>query len=69
MAGSETDVVRVLFRTIDEGDLRKMDAVSNDAPTGGGARDLRFSPVRQILAVLPANVSRSCAEKATVETD
>lgn len=49
MAHSDADIVRVLFRTIDGGDLRKMDAVSNDAPTGGGARDLRFRPSEKFL--------------------
>ncbi|MDE2888330.1 MAG: hypothetical protein OXR72_08935 [Gemmatimonadota bacterium] len=37
-------VVRVLFQNIEDGDRRKFAARSNDSPTGGGARDLRFRP-------------------------
>lgn len=35
-------VVRVYFQEITEGDRRKIEGKSNDAQTGGGARDLRF---------------------------
>lgn len=42
-------VVRVLFQILTEGDLLKMDAVSNVSPTGGGARDLRFRPESEFL--------------------
>jgi hypothetical protein len=34
---------RALFKIVLEGDVRKINAESNDAPTGGGARDIRFS--------------------------
>lgn len=34
----------IVYKEIKPGDLRKFRAVSNDAPTGGGARDLRFRP-------------------------
>jgi hypothetical protein len=34
---------RALFKIVLPGDLRKINAESNDAPTGGGARDIRFS--------------------------
>jgi hypothetical protein len=37
-------VERVLYREIVSGDLRKFQAESNDTPSGGGARDLRFRP-------------------------
>lgn len=37
-------VKRVVFKEIVDGDLRKFEAQSNDADTGGGARDLRFRP-------------------------
>lgn len=37
-------VKRIIFKQIVEGDLRKFRAESNDAATGGGARDLRFRP-------------------------
>lgn len=35
-------VVRVYFQEITPGDRRKIEGKSNDAQTGGGARDLRF---------------------------
>ena len=35
---------RIVFKKIVPGDIRKLNAESNDAPTGGGARDFRFSP-------------------------
>lgn len=37
-------ITRIIYKEIVEGDRRKFEAQSNDAPTGGGARDLRFSP-------------------------
>ena len=37
-------VILVVFKQLVEGDLRKFKAESNDADTGGGARDLRFRP-------------------------
>lgn len=37
-------VKRVVFKQIVEGDFRKFEAQSNDADSGGGARDLRFRP-------------------------
>jgi hypothetical protein len=36
-------VKRVIYKEILKGDRRKFEARSNDAPSGGGARDLRFS--------------------------
>jgi hypothetical protein len=36
-------VAEILCHEITEGDIRKINAISNDADTGGGARDLRFS--------------------------
>jgi hypothetical protein len=35
--------LRALFKIVLAGDVRKINAESNDAPTGGGARDIRFS--------------------------
>ena len=37
-----TTIARVLWKEIRPGDRRKFVAASNDVPTGGGARDLRF---------------------------
>lgn len=34
---------RALFKLVLPGDVRKIKAESNDSPTGGGARDIRFS--------------------------
>lgn len=36
-------LVEVLFHQITEADIKKVEASSNSAETGGGARDLRFS--------------------------
>ena len=49
VASNDTQVVRVLFQIVTEGDRLKMDAVSNVSPTGGGARDLRFRPGSEFL--------------------
>jgi hypothetical protein len=40
-------VKRIVFKEIVAGDLRKFQADSNDAETGGGARDLRFRPYEE----------------------
>ncbi|WP_117161411.1 hypothetical protein [Paraliobacillus sp. X-1268] len=37
-------VKRIIFKEILDGDRKKFDARSNDTQSGGGARDLRFSP-------------------------
>jgi hypothetical protein len=34
---------RALFKLVLPGDIRKINAESNNSPTGGGARDIRFS--------------------------
>jgi hypothetical protein len=39
--------IRVFYQELKEGDLLKLNAESNTAPTGGGARDLRVSPEAQ----------------------
>ena len=36
------DVARIIYKEIADGDVRKINADSNDAKTGGGARDFRF---------------------------
>lgn len=40
---SSASIVEVLCHEITDADIRKINASSNDAQTGGGARDLRFS--------------------------
>ena len=49
MSDDAVTIVRVLFQRIDPGDRRKFEAQSNDAPSGGGARDLRFRPAELFL--------------------
>ena len=71
VASNETEVVRVLFQILMEGDRRKMDAASNDSRTGGGARDLRFRPESEFLPffrkLLPEVVLES-RESTQIET-
>jgi hypothetical protein len=42
MPSNNPGIARIVFREILDGDRRKFIADSNDADTGGGARDLRF---------------------------
>jgi hypothetical protein len=42
-SAAPSTVNRVIYKEILSGDRRKFVAKSNDAPSGGGARDLRFS--------------------------
>ena len=42
-----TGVKLVIYKKIVQGDFRKFRAESNDTPSGGGARDLRFSPANE----------------------
>ncbi len=41
----------VVYKKIVEGDLSKFTATSNITPTGGGARDLRFSPASEFFPI------------------
>ena len=43
------NVKLVIYKKIVAGDLRKFTATSNDSKTGGGARDLRYSPVDEFF--------------------
>lgn len=45
-------VARILYKEIVPGDLRKILAMSNDAVTGGGARDFRFGSFKTLLPVI-----------------
>lgn len=51
VASNDTQVVRLVFQVLTEGDRLKMDAVSNVSQTGGGARDLRFRPETAFLPI------------------
>jgi len=44
--------LRVVFKSIEAGDILKLDARSNVTPTGGGARDFRF-PFAPFQPVMP----------------
>lgn len=52
MANGAGQVARILYKEIVEGDLRKIQAQSNDADTGGGARDFRFGSYNTLLPVI-----------------
>ena len=52
MANEGGQVARILYKEIVEGDLRKIQARSNDSDTGGGARDFRFGSYNTLLPVI-----------------
>lgn len=52
MASASTQVARILYKELVEGDLRKLQAQSNDSDTGGGARDFRFRSFGKLLPVI-----------------
>lgn len=43
------NILRIVYKEILPGDYRKFEALSNDQDSGGGARDLRFSPHREFV--------------------
>lgn len=47
----ETGIIRIVYKEIVRGDRRKFEAKSNDTPSGGGARDLRYSPYEKFVKV------------------
>ena len=51
-AATDTGIARIVFREILSGDRRKFVAKSNDADTGGGARDIRFRAWDNLETVL-----------------
>ena len=50
-SSNNLDVKLVIYKKIVEGDLSKFTATSNITPSGGGARDLRFSPATEFFPV------------------
>jgi len=52
MANGMGRVARILYKEVVAGDLRKIHAESNDADTGGGARDFRFGSYPSISAIV-----------------
>jgi hypothetical protein len=61
--GKDLEVARILYKEIVEGDRRKIEAKSNDADTGGGARDFRFGAFKQLLPVVANMFPEPIAEK------
>lgn len=51
MADTMSKIKLVVYKKIVAGDIRKFSATSNDKQSGGGARDLRFSPSKFFLPV------------------
>lgn len=51
---NQTDrkIARILYKEIVEGDLLKLEAKSNKANTGGGARDFRFGSYSALLPII-----------------
>lgn len=56
-------VVRILYKEIKLGDLRKIKAESNDAATGGGARDFRFGSFESLLPAIKKMFPETLNEK------
>ena len=52
MADGMGRVARILYKEIVQGDIRKIHAESNNADTGGGARDFRFGSYLNIAAIV-----------------
>jgi hypothetical protein len=78
---SSSGIKRLIFKKIVAGDRRKFEAESNDTPSGGGARDLRFSPYDKFRPIfhrmLPKEQSSrysgevswiSCSETGEIKT-
>lgn len=51
MTEQSAGIKRLVFKKIVDGDRRKFEAASNDSDTGGGARDLRFSPFSEFSKI------------------
>lgn len=45
-------VARIFYKEIVDGDVRKINADSNDADTGGGARDFRFGDYDNLSSIM-----------------
>lgn len=45
-------VARIFYKEIVDGDVRKINADSNDADTGGGARDFRFGDYENLSSII-----------------
>lgn len=56
-------VVRILYKELMPGDLRKIQANSNDSPTGGGARDFRFGAYKKLAPAIKKMFPQVILEK------
>ena len=63
MANNNGNVARILYKEIVEGDLRKIQAQSNDADTGGGARDFRFGSYKKLMPAIQKMFPKTVKEK------
>jgi hypothetical protein len=61
------DCVLLFFKQVMEGDIKKFRAESNLAPTGGGARDLRVSPVELFQPALQQMFSQPGPELSVTQ--
>lgn len=59
-SSSKSTITRVLWKEIKRGDRRKFSATSNDQPSGGGARDLRFRGGDHLAEIMLAMFPREC---------
>lgn len=62
MANVAGNVDRILYKELVDGDLRKLQAKSNDANTGGGARDFRFGSYKTLMPVIQAMFPQTVKE-------
>lgn len=55
-------ISKFVFKELVEGDFRKFEAQSNDSPTGGGARDLRYTPADKFYPFFEKMIPNKDAE-------
>ena len=63
MHDGKGSVARILYKEIVPGDIRKVLAKSNDAKTGGGARDFRFGSYKLLKAVVEQMFPNKVSER------
>lgn len=67
MVDDGLSVILILFRHIETADRRKFEARSNDASSGGGARDLRFRPEAKFMPFFRKMFPQHRTEKRTTK--
>ncbi|WP_303288313.1 hypothetical protein [Marinobacter sp. SS8-8] len=65
MSSGGGNVARILYKELVGGDLRKLEAKSNDTPSGGGARDFRFRSYDDLLPVIEQMFPQKSQETRT----